>query len=155
MFEFLNKNNTKKFDMKKLENLAALANVAAESVTQEQLNAANAELVEAGISAAELVPTGSLTAATEQLNAVQAQLDAANTALADAQAQVTTANETIEQLQAENASLKPAPGAAAAHPGEDGEDLETAEDTEKLTAEEAEKQSIEMGNAILEKHGMK
>ena len=155
MFDFLNKNNTKKFDMKKLENLAALANVAAESVTQEQITAANAELVEAGITAAELVPAGSLTTATEQLNAVQAQLDEANTALADAQAQVTAANTTIEQLQAENASLKPPAGAAAEHPGEEGDDKETAEDANALTAEEAEKLSISMGNAILEKHGLK
>ena len=146
--------NTKKIDMKKLEHLAALASVAANAVSAEQIAAANVELVEAGIEAVELVQVGAINTLTEQLNTATESANALETRATEAEANLATANARIEALEAENAALRP-PQTSAAEIVDEGDDKETEEDLAENSPEAIQKLDLEMSNRILEAHGLK
>lgn len=145
--------NTKKIDMKKLEHLAALASVAANAVSAEQIAAANAELVEAGIEAVELVQVGAMNTLTEQLNTATESANALETRATEAEANLATATARIEALEAENATLR-TPQTPSNEIVDEGDDKETEEDLADKSPEAIQKLDLDMSKSILEKHGL-
>jgi hypothetical protein len=149
-----NWNNTKKIDMKKMEHLAALASVAADAVSADQIAAANAELVEAGIEAVEFVQVGAMNTLTEQLNTATESATALETRATEAEGNLATANARIEALVAENAALR-TPQTPAAEIVDEGSDKETEEELADNSPEAIQKLDLSMSNRILEAHGLK
>lgn len=107
--------------MKKLEKLAALANMQPESISAEMIQEANAELAEAGITALELQPIGALNDLQTQATSLNEQIQNLTAANEKLSSDLTTANQRATDLQANLEQYEEAAGGSK-HTREQGGD---------------------------------